>query len=367
MSLRLSCSGRPPLIASILAPNVVCRSERRKSWFFTTSADSVALQLDDDAHAFAVGLVPKVRDALDALLAHELGDLLDQHALVDLVGDRRDDQRLAILADLFDLDARPHDDRAAALVIRREDAAAPQDQAAGGEIRTEHDLAQLLDRHLGIVEVGGAGVDHLAEVVRRDVRRHADRDAAGAVDQQVRELGRQDRGFPQRTVVVFAEFDRVFVEVVEQRVGDLRQPALGVTIGGRRVTVDRAEVALAVDQRHAHREVLRQAHERVVDREVAVRVIFAHRLADDAGALHVFLVPVEPQLLHREQDAAVDRLQAVADVGQRAADDDAHRVLEIRALHLVRDRHGPDVGWLFAAGAAAVVVVVCHDLDFPRA
>ena len=36
------------------------------------------------------------------------------------------------------------------------------------------------------------GVDDLAQVVRRDVGRHADRDAGGAVDQQVREARRQD-------------------------------------------------------------------------------------------------------------------------------------------------------------------------------
>ena len=39
-----------------------------------------------------------------------------------------------------------------------------------------------------------AAVDDLAEIVRRDVGRHADGDAAGAVDQQVREARRQDRG-----------------------------------------------------------------------------------------------------------------------------------------------------------------------------
>ena len=37
-----------------------------------------------------------------------------------------------------------------------------------------------------------AGRD-LPQVVRRDPGRHADRDALGAVDQQVREPGRQDR------------------------------------------------------------------------------------------------------------------------------------------------------------------------------
>ena len=65
--------------------------------------DGIALQLDDDAHALAVALVPQVGDALDPLLAHQLGDLLDQHALVHLVGDGRDDERLAILADLLRL------------------------------------------------------------------------------------------------------------------------------------------------------------------------------------------------------------------------------------------------------------------------
>ena len=37
------------------------------------------------------------------------------------------------------------------------------------------------------------------------------------------------------------------------------------------------------------------------------------------------------------------RLQAVADIGQRAADDHAHRVIEIRPPHLVFDVDGNDV------------------------
>ena len=50
------------------------------------------------------------------------------------------------------------------------------------------------------------------------------------------------------------------------RVAMRRQARLRVAHGGGRVVVDRAEVALAVDERVAHREVLRHAHERVVDR-----------------------------------------------------------------------------------------------------
>ena len=39
-----------------------------------------ALQLDDDPHAVAIGLVAQVGDALDRLLAHQIGDPLDQPA-----------------------------------------------------------------------------------------------------------------------------------------------------------------------------------------------------------------------------------------------------------------------------------------------
>ena len=86
------------------------------------------------------------------------------------------------------VDLAAHDDRAAAEVIGRADALAAEDDAAGREIRPGNDVDQLVDAHRRIVDQRDAGVDDLAEIVRRDVGRHADGDAAGAVDQQVREL-----------------------------------------------------------------------------------------------------------------------------------------------------------------------------------
>ena len=69
----------------------------------------------------------------------------------------------------------------------------------------------------GIVDQRDAGVDDLAEIVRRNVGRHADRDAAGAVDQQVGKLRRQDRRLFFVVVVVRLKIDGVLVDVVEQR------------------------------------------------------------------------------------------------------------------------------------------------------
>ena len=74
-----------------------------------------ALQLDDDPHAVAIGLVAQIGDALDHLLAHQVGDPLDQLRLVHLIRNLGDDDRLAVaLLVGLDLGLGAHQDRAAA-------------------------------------------------------------------------------------------------------------------------------------------------------------------------------------------------------------------------------------------------------------
>ena len=304
----------------------------------------VALQLDDDAVALAVAFVADVGNALDALVAHQLGHLLDHRRLVHLERDFGDDDRLAVAAHLLDRNLAAHDDRAAPGRIGAVDAGAAEDDAAGREVRAGNDLHQFRQVHRRIVDQRDRAVDDLAEIVRRDVGRHADGDAAGAVDQQVGEARRQDTRLAARRVVVVLEIDGVLVDVLEQLVRHLGEARLGVAHRRRRIAVDRAEIALPVDQRHAHRPVLRHAHQRVVDRGVAVRMVFTHHVGDRARRLHILAVPVVAALMRRVEDAAVHRLQPVAHVGQRPADDHAHRVIEIGALHLLDDGNRLDVG-----------------------
>ena len=276
----------------------------------------------------------------DAALVHQRGDALDHARLVHLVGDFGDDDRLAILAGLLDRRAAAHDHRAAAKVIGLSDSGGADDHGTGREVRPRHMLHQGVDGDLRVVEIGAGGVDHLAQVVWRDVGRHADRDAARSVDQQVGEGRRQHHGLVRRFVVVGLEVDRLLVDVGEQRVRGLAQAHFGVAHRRRRVAVHRAIVALPVQQRQPHGEVLRHAHHGVVDRRIAVGVVLAHDVADHAGRLAVGLVPVVAVLVHRVEDAAMHRLQAVAHVGQRAAHDHAHRVVEVGAFHLLLDGDG---------------------------
>ena len=122
---------------------------------------------------------------------------------------------------------------------------------------------------------------------RRDVGGHADRDAGRAVHQQVGEARGQHDRLGGAAVVVGAEVDGVLVDVPHHLHGQRRHLALGVPHGRGRVVARGAEVAVAVDQQHPQRPGLGQAHQGVVDRGVAVRVVDTHDLADDAGALVV--------------------------------------------------------------------------------
>ncbi len=186
----------------------------------------------------------------------------------------------------------------------------------------------------------------LVGIVRGNVGRHADGDAGRAVGEQVGERRRQHRRLHLAPVVVGAEVDRLLFQPLEQVGGGRCDARFGVALGGRVIAVDVAEVALAVDQRVAHGEVLRQAGERVVDRLVAVRMVVAHGVADDLGALEEAAVRRQPQLVHGIEDAPVHGLQAVAHIGQRAVHDGRQRVRQIALFQ----RH-PEVDRLVAVGA----------------
>ena len=114
-------------------------------------------------------------------------------------------------------DLAAHDDGAAAEMIGAADADTAEDDAAGGKIRPRHDADQVVDAHFRVVDQRHGGVDDLAQIMRRDIGRHADGDAARAIDQQVGEARRQDHRLSFIAVVVRLEIDGVAVDVLEQR------------------------------------------------------------------------------------------------------------------------------------------------------
>ncbi len=294
--------------------------------------DRAALRLDDDAHVLRT-LVAHVADERQLAVLDQPGDLLDQPALLHLIGNLGDDGGPCAAAEILRLPARADADAATpCLVGLGERCAVGDDNAAGREVRTGHELHQLGERRVREFYEMQRRVAELGRIVRRDVGRHADGDAGRAVGEKVREGARQHHRLLPLPVIGRAEIDGVLVDAAQEQLGDHRHARFRVTHGRRVIAVDVAEIALPVDERIADGEILREADERVVDRLVAVWMEIAHHLADHLGGFLVTAGRVEAHLAHRIDDAPVHRLQPVAHVGERAVHDGGERVGEIALL-----------------------------------
>ena len=291
--------------------------------------DGAAARLQHDAHLL-VAFVAHVGQDRQLLVGDQIGDLLDQLALLDAVRNLADQQVPAAALFLLDADRGAQAEAAAPRGISQSDRLAAVDQhAAGREVGAADEVHQRRILGMRIVDQLHGRVGQLGDIVRRDAGRHADGDAAGAVGEQVREQAGEDLGLFLLAIIGRLEVDRALVEPGHHLRRHRRQLGLGVAVGGGIIAVDVAEIALAVDERIAQRPVLRQADHGVIDRLVAVRMIFADDVADDPRALLVAAGRVELEQPHGPQQPAVDRLQPVADVRQRAGGDRRQGIDEV--------------------------------------
>ncbi len=257
-----------------------------------------------------------------------------------LVGDFGDDDILAVLAGFLDGGFGAHDEAAAAGAIGGFNAFPARDISACRKIRARNDLHHFLERGVGLLDQEDGGIHDFAQVVRRNVGGHADGDAAGAVDEKIRNTRRENHGLFAGLIEVRDEIDSFLLKVSENVFRNFGQPRFRVPHGRRGIPVDGAEVPLAVNQGVAHVEVLRLAHERGIDDRFAVRVVVAGSVAANLGAFAVAAIGGQAEVVHGHKNAPLNGLQAVAHVGKRARDDDAHRVVEIRFAHLRFDING---------------------------
>ena len=303
-------------------------------------------------------LVADVGDQRQLLVVDELGELLDEARLLHQPGDFRDHHLPGAAAALLLGPPGPHPERAAAGGIGfRDFRGRIDDHAAGREVRTGDEFDEVAALRIGVIDEMERGVAQLRRVVRRDRGRHADRDALGPVGEQVGERARQYRRLVFRAVIRRTKVDGVLVDALDQEPRHLGEPRLGVAHRRGIIAVDVAEIALAVDQRIALGEVLREAHQGIVNRLVTMRMKLADDVADDARAFLERSAGVEPQQPHGVEETAVNRLQSIARIGERAMHDGRERVVEIALFQRVAERdllHTGRVGNRFVVHAEGI-------------
>ena len=153
-----------------------------------------------------------------------------------------------------------------------------------GEIRAGNKLQQIVRRGGRIVYQMKRCLAELSRIMGRDRGCHAHGTPLRAIGQQVREGGRQHNRLLVFLIVGGAKINRVLIEAVEQQRRDIGQSRLGVAIRSGVIAIDIAEIALPLDQRIALGKILREADHGIIDRLIAVGVVFTDDIADNAGA-----------------------------------------------------------------------------------
>ena len=171
--------------------------------------------------------------------------------------------------------------------------------------------------------------------MRRDVGGHTDRNTLAAVDQQVWETAGQDMGLLFGLIKVGVPVDGIFVDIRQHFARHFGHAGLGITISSRGVAVHGTEVALAVYQRVTQAEILGQTNHGIVNGCVAVRVIRTQHSTNGIGRFAVGMLRVVAALVHRVQDTAVHRFQAIAHIRQCTRNNNRHRVVQKSRLDLL--------------------------------
>ena len=165
--------------------------------------------------------------------------------------------------------------------------------------------------------------------MRRDAGCHTHGNAVCTVGKQVREVPRQNGGFALFAVISLPEIDRIFVDPIQQPLGDLCQARFRVAHGGGIIAINVPEIALPLSQRVALGEFLRESHKRIIDSLVPVGVEAPHYIANDTRRLLEPGIGVQPQLPHRIEEPPVHRFQTITYIRQSPVHDGRQRISEV--------------------------------------
>ena len=152
---------------------------------------------------------------------------------------------------------RPH----AGLVVAANFIGAPN-LTAGGEVRTRHDLHELVDCELRVAGYGDASLHDLSRVVGVHLRGVTGGDARGSVDDRNGPAGREPLRFLKGAVEVRAHGDGAVLDFLQQLNGCRRESAFPIASLSRCVTSDLPHLAVGVDEWNSQHEFLCHAGER---------------------------------------------------------------------------------------------------------
>ena len=264
-----------------------------------------------------------------------MGDLFLQKTLVNLIRNLCHNKALATIFGRFNVHFSANRNGAASGFVCVFDTLRSHDDATRWEVRSRKHFHKLFRGDVGVVNHHAYGFGNLAQIVRRDVGGHANGNTRGTVYQEVWKTGREYGRLCQGLVVVWLHINGIFIEVGKHLHGGASQTSLGITHGCRWIAINGAKVTMTVNERQAHREVLRHTHHGIVNGRVSVWVILTHNFTDGPCGLFMRFIRGNTGFVHSIENAAVHWFKSVTHIRKCTGNDDGHGVLQERRAHFV--------------------------------
>ena len=203
-------------------------------------------------HTLTVGVVLNVRNTVNSLVFHKVGNVFDKSCLVDLIRQFGNNNLVSAVFSLYNLCFGSHGNFTSAGRISGSYTASAHNNAACRKVRAGHIVHKTGKVNIGIINKRTSGVNGFAKVVRRNLCSHTYGDTVRTVYKQVRKSARKYGWLFKSVVKVRLKINRLFVNIGKHFARNLAHSRLCVSVCGRRVTVNRTEVTVAVNKHISH-------------------------------------------------------------------------------------------------------------------
>ena len=109
-------------------------------------------------------------------------------------------------------------------------------------------LHQCIYFAVRIIKQGNRSADNFAQIVRRNIGCHPNRNTGRTVNQQVRNLGGQHVGNVFGAVIIRRKINSLFIKIRQQVMSNPCHTNLGISHGCGSIPIDRTKIALPVYQ-----------------------------------------------------------------------------------------------------------------------
>ena len=198
------------------------------------------------------------------------------------------------------------------------------------KIRSFNITHQTSDTDLIVFHICLDCIDHLSQVMRRNTGCHTYCNSFCAIYKKIWNFNRKNRRFFFCLIKVRYKIHHIFIQIIQKNLlGKLFQPGLRIPHSRSAVAFNGTEVSMAVHKSFSFFKLLGHHNKCLINRAVAMRVVFTHGIAYDTGAFTVRPVVTDSQLIHVIQRSSLHRLQPVSHIRKSTRNNDAHGIVNI--------------------------------------